>query len=82
MQRKNSRSVMVEDPNESSDVGEHEDNDVKAERQKVATLINSCSNNLPLVMVQVSTMSQKYAHFLLNSNFWAPLLENLTALRN
>lgn len=46
----------MEDPNENSDVGEHEDEDVKTERQKVSALMNNCStgpvSNLPLVMVQ------------------------------
>lgn len=49
---KKSTVNLVEDPNESSDVGEHEDNDVRSERQKVSTLMNSSSPNLPLVMVQ------------------------------
>lgn len=49
---KKSSVNLVDDPNESSDVGEHEDDDVRAERQKVTSLMNSNSKNLPLVMVQ------------------------------
>lgn len=38
---------------EPSDVGENEDQDVKAERQKVAELINCHTLNPPVVMVHV-----------------------------
>lgn len=40
---------------ENSDVGEHEDADVKAEKQKVLNLITSSSvQEPPVVLVQVS----------------------------
>lgn len=58
--KKQKAKNIVEDPNESSDVGEHEDNDVKTERQKVSSLMNSCSPNLPLVMVQ--NLHKEYTH--------------------
>lgn len=40
---------------EIGDIGENEDEDVKAERQKVAELINCHTLNPPVVMVHVST---------------------------
>lgn len=45
---------MNEDFAEVSDIGENEDQDVKAERQKVTELIKGHGSNPPVVMVQVS----------------------------
>lgn len=42
----------MDDANELSDIGENEDHDVKAERQKVKNLMNHTVNP-PAVMVQV-----------------------------
>lgn len=39
---------------ENSDIGEHEDTDVKTERQKVFNLMASSVQEPPVVMVQVS----------------------------
>lgn len=43
----------MEDANEASDVGENEDQDVKAERQKVKNLMHNHIMNPPVVMVEV-----------------------------
>lgn len=48
---------------ENADIGEHEDADVKAERQKVFNLITSSSvQEPPVVLVQVQ-ISQKNVNF-------------------
>ncbi|KAJ8921257.1 hypothetical protein NQ315_013729 [Exocentrus adspersus] len=49
---KSKRQEYVEDVNEFSDVGENEDQDVKAEREKVKNLMNCHTVNPPVVMVQ------------------------------
>lgn len=41
---------------ESSDIGENEDQDVRAERQKVTELITEHTVNPPVVMVQVKKL--------------------------
>jgi hypothetical protein len=38
---------------ENSDVGEHEDDDVRTERQKVADILSNWSAKPPVVVVQV-----------------------------
>ncbi|XP_017782555.1 PREDICTED: ATP-binding cassette sub-family A member 5-like [Nicrophorus vespilloides] len=43
---------VFDDVNDISDVGENEDIDVIAERQKVTTILNSHTQNPPVVMVQ------------------------------
>lgn len=56
------RSVQIDsnsdDANELSDIGENEDNDVKAERQKVKAFMGNSNAKQPVVMVQVSNMSK------------------------
>lgn len=46
------RREVIDEVGELSDVGEFEDDDVKAERQKVRTIMNSDITNKPVVMVQ------------------------------
>lgn len=46
---------VVEDGIEGGDVGENEDQDVKAERQKVAEILSCRVANPPVVLVHVST---------------------------
>lgn len=48
----------MEDVNELSDIGENEDQDVKAERQKVKNLMTCHTVNPPVVMVQVTTLER------------------------
>nr|CAD7260968.1 unnamed protein product [Timema shepardi] len=43
---------MTEEVVENSDIGEHEDSDVKAERQKVVNILSGSINNPPVVIVQ------------------------------
>jgi hypothetical protein len=38
---------------ENNDVGEHEDDDVRTERQKVADVLSNRRENPPVVVVQV-----------------------------
>ncbi|XP_074040228.1 cholesterol transporter ABCA5 [Leptinotarsa decemlineata] len=49
---KNKKEEPVEDANELSDIGENEDEDVKAERQKVKNLMHCHIANPPVVMVE------------------------------
>lgn len=46
------RREVSDEVSELSDVGENEDNDVKAERQKVRTMMNAEAKNKSVVMVQ------------------------------
>nr|CAD7408080.1 unnamed protein product [Timema cristinae] len=43
---------ITEEVVENSDIGEHEDSDVKAERQKVVNILSGSINNPPVVIVQ------------------------------
>ncbi|CAG2054714.1 unnamed protein product [Timema podura] len=45
---------MTEEVVENSDIGEHEDSDVKAERQKVVNILSGSINNPPVVIVQLA----------------------------
>ncbi|CAH1111719.1 unnamed protein product [Psylliodes chrysocephalus] len=49
---KSTTENFMEDANEASDVGENEDQDVKAERQKVKNLMHNHIMNPPVVMVE------------------------------
>jgi ATP-binding cassette subfamily A (ABC1) protein 5 len=48
----NNKTITVEEV-ENTDVGEHEDDDVRTERQKVADVLSNRSVNPPVVIVQV-----------------------------
>ena len=57
---------MTEESVENNDVGEHEDDDVRTERQKVADILSNRTTSPPVVVVQVSNIHRS-EHNMYNS---------------